>query len=141
MVSRFGLLFTIVASGLFACAGVVLAQPTGSQQAAEEEFLTDASSLEAGDVIPDRYIVVLKDDDSPDPAVAADALAETLDSDLKVIHTYKNALKGFSVRVPSGLDLPAALSADPRVDFIAQDRVIKASAQYMPTGVNRIEAG
>lgn len=128
MTRRFGLLFAIVAATLLACAGVVLAQSTGSgsEQTAGEDLVAEASSLETGVVIPGRYIVVLKDDVSPDPAVAADALAETLGSALEVTHIYENALKGFAVRVPSGLDLPAALSNDPRVDFVAEDRVVKA---------------
>ena len=50
---RFGLLLTVAAAMLLACAGAVLAQataPVPTQQAAE------------GNVVPGRYIVVLRDD-------------------------------------------------------------------------------
>src|SRR5215210_4638985 len=104
MVSRFGLFFTVVAATLLACAGVVLAQstePDPGQAAEGEELVADASSLDAGAVIPDRYIVVLDESVSDDPAEIANELAETLDSDLEVIHTYEHALKGFAIRAPN----------------------------------------
>jgi hypothetical protein len=44
--------------------GVVLAQstePDSGQTAEGEELVADTSSLDAGDPIPGRYIVVLKD--------------------------------------------------------------------------------
>ena len=134
------MLFAIAAATLLACAGVVLAQSTGSgsEQTVGEELVADTSSLDAGEVIPDRYIVVLREDVSPDPAVAAEALAETLDSDLEVTHIYENALEGFAAEIPD--EQVDDVRSDPRVEFVAQDRVVKASAQTLPTGVNRVEA-
>ena len=139
MVSRLGLLLAAVAMALLACAGVVLAQPTGSdsEQAAGEELVASTSSLSAGDVIPDSYIVVLNDDVS-DPAAIASQLAQL--HSFEVTHVYRNALKGFAARAPSGLDLSSVLSNDPNVEFVAQDRVLKASAQTLPTGIDRVEA-
>jgi subtilisin len=136
MVRRFGLLFTIVATTLFACAGVVLAQSTGTDPQGEE-LVGPTSSLSAGDVIPDRYIVVFNDDVSR-PGMVANELAQELD--LKVTRVYRNALKGFAARVPSGFDLSSALSTDSRVKLVAQDRVVEATAQTLPTGIDRIEA-
>jgi hypothetical protein len=46
---RLGLVPAMGVAMLFACAGVVLAQPAGSDAG------TDLSSLEAGDLIPGRY--------------------------------------------------------------------------------------
>lgn len=116
-----------------------MAQPTepGPEQTTGEELIEPASSLDAGDVIPDSYIIVLNDD-VPDAAAIASELAQPLD--LEVTHTYENALKGFAVRVPSGLDLSSALSADTRVDFVAEDRAVEASAQTLPTGIDRVQA-
>lgn len=124
---------------MLACAGVVVAQPTepGPEQTTGEELIEPASSLDVGDVIPDSYIVVLNDD-VPDAAAVASELAQPLG--LEVTHTYENALKGFAVRVPSGLDLSSALSADTRVDFVAEDRAVEASAQTLPTGIDRVQA-
>jgi subtilisin family serine protease len=136
MVRRFGLLFTILATTLFACAGVVLAQSTGTDPQGEE-LVGPTSSLSAGDVIPDRYIVVFNDDVSR-PGMVANELAQELD--LKVTRVYRNALKGFAARVPSGFDLSSALSTDSRVKLVAQDRVVEATAQTLPTGIDRIEA-
>ena len=138
MGSRFGSIFAVVAAMILACAGVVVAQPTESEQTTGEELIEPASSLDAGDVIPDRYIVVLDENRVSDAAAVASELAQPLG--LEVTHTYENALKGFAVRVPSGLDLASALNADGRVDFVAEDRVVEATAQVRPTGINRVEA-
>jgi subtilisin len=127
------LLLTLVAAMVLACAGVVLAQ----RSAEDEGFVASGSSLDAGDPIPNRYIVVLKDDVTRPRAVARE-LARQLD--FKVTRVYKNALKGFAARVPKGMDLPAALSSDTRVEFVAQNLVIEASAQSLPAGVDRVEA-
>jgi subtilisin len=127
------LLLMLAVAMVLTCAGMVLAQ----RSAEDEEFVTPGSSLDAGDPIPNRYIVVLKDDVTRPRAVARE-LARQLD--FKVTRVYKNALKGFVARVPEGMDLPAALSSDPRVEFVAQNLVIEASAQSLPTGVDRVEA-
>ena len=137
MIRRFGLLFTIVAATLFACAGVVLAQSTGTDPQGEE-LVGPTSSLSAGDVIPDRYVVVFNDEEVSRPGRVANELAQELNFEVK--HVYRNALKGFSARVPSGFDLSSALSTDSRVKLIAQDRVVEATAQTLPTGIDRVEA-
>ena len=137
MVRRFGLLFTIVATTLFACAGMVLAQSTGTDPQGEE-LVGSTSSLSAGDVIPDRYVVVFNDEEVSRPGRVANELAQELNFEVK--HVYRNALKGFSARVPSGFDLSSALSTDSRVKLVAQDRVVEATAQRLPTGIERVEA-
>ena len=148
MASRFGSILAVVATMILACAGVVMAQPNepDPEQTTGEELIEPASSLDAGDVIPNRYIVVLKDDasvpndDASNAAAVASELAQPLG--LEVTHTYENALNGFAVRAPdlslSALD--SALSDDDRVDFIAEDRKVQASAQPAPNGIDRVEA-
>ncbi len=147
MVSRFGLFFTIVAATLLACAGVVLAQSTepDSEQATEgEELVAPASSLDAGDPIPRRYIVVLNDgagqstarSNGQDPIEVASEMAQG--QGLEVTHTYQNALEGFAAEIPD--EQVDDVRSDPRVEFVAQDRVVKATAQRNPTGIDRVEA-
>jgi subtilisin len=146
MTRRFGLLFAIVAATLLACAGVALAQSTGpgSEQTVGEELVADTSSLDAGDPIPGRYIVVFKDDvgqstarsNRQDPSEVASELAQG--QGLEVTHTYQNALEGFAAEIPD--EQVDDVRSDPRVEFVAQDHVVKASAQTLPTGVNRVEA-
>ncbi|HEY7149541.1 MAG TPA: S8 family serine peptidase [Gaiellaceae bacterium] len=52
-------------------------------------------------------------------------------------HTYSHALKGYAAKLsPSAL---SAVRADPRVAFVSPDRVVRATAQTLPTGINRID--
>src|SRR5215217_637908 len=121
---------------LFACAGVALAQTTEPDPAQGEELVAPASSLDAGEVIPNRYIVVL-DEDVASPALVARDLAGQLD--FETTYVYDDALEGFAAKIPAG-DL-SAVGSDPRVEFVAKDRVLKASAdQVIPTGINRVDA-
>jgi subtilisin family serine protease len=86
------------------------------------------------DLIPDHYIVVLKDTVG-DPAAKAAALGAQ--HGLAVHHTYRAALKGFAAVVPPAR--LAALQADPAVAFVQQDRIISIVAQTLPSGVDRID--
>lgn len=89
----------------------------------------------AGDLVPGQYIVVFQDWVSS-PAREARALAAQ--HSLGLLFTYEHAPKGFAAAVPpSRLDL---LRQDPRVRFVAEDRVFAIATQMLPTGVNRIEA-
>jgi len=123
---------------LFACAGVALAQPTGpnsGQAARGEEFVAPTSSLEEGEVIPNRYIVVLKEDVASPAAVASD-LSKQLD--LETTYVYDDALEGFAAEVPASS--VSALRSNPRVEFVAKDRVVEALDQVTPTGISRVDA-
>jgi subtilisin family serine protease len=57
---------------------------------------------------------------------------------LEVIDTYEYALEGFAAKIPEGRI--EEVRSDPRVEFVAQDRVVKATAQKEPTGIDRVEA-
>lgn len=88
-----------------------------------------------GDVIPGRYIVVLHDwVRAPD----RDSQILAAQHDIDLDHVYRRALRGFSGSVPPAR--LAALRRDPRVRFIAEDRVVSIAAQTLPTGIDRIEA-
>jgi len=87
------------------------------------------------DVIPDRYIVVLRDNVPASLPVAAQAARLP---GVAVAHIYEHALKGFSATIPAAqLDV---LRRDPRVAFISEDRRVWAFAETLPTGVDRINA-
>ena len=80
-----------------------------------------------------RYVVVLDEGVDPD-AVAAyhEGFAG-----VSVVHRYRHALNGYAAEVsPSAL---SAIQADARVDFVSADRVFRATAQSLPTGINRID--
>ena len=53
-------------------------------------------------------------------------------------HVYRHALRGFAATL--SVNQLAALRSDPRVRTIVVDGVVQASAQTLPTGINRIEA-
>lgn len=123
----------VVGAVMMAWAGVSLAQTSA-------DTTTTSSS--------GRYIVVLKDTMVSDPGKAANEMAKNYD--LKVVHVYRHALKGFSASVPSGR--LKALREDGRVLVIAKDKKFQAISpqersatatpkpQLLPDGVDRIQA-
>jgi subtilisin len=83
--------------------------------------------------IPGQYIVVVKSGFNGS-AVAAEHARW---ADAEVLGTYRHALNGYSARLS-----PAALAkvrSDDRVLLVSQDRGVHATAQSLPTGVDRIE--
>ncbi len=80
-----------------------------------------------------RYIVVLKD--SADSGRVANEHARSYNA--VVGYVYRYALKGYAAVIPN--DRLAALRTDSRVAFISEDRPVHATAQVLPTGVDRIE--
>jgi subtilisin len=133
MRNRLSLLIGMGVAMLVACAGVVLAQPTGSDGGTSAE--ADLSSLEAGDPIPNRYVVVF-DGSVADPGSLASSLSRRLG--FEVTHVYRYALDGFAAELTR--EDVTALSTIQRVDFVARDRVAEASGQAVPAGIKRIDA-
>ncbi len=86
------------------------------------------------DVIPGQYIVVLRDDSVDVPAVA-DEHAQRYGVGLQ--HLYEHALKGYAATIPAAR--LAQIKADPRVAFVSEDRLVAATAQTLPTGIDRID--
>jgi subtilisin len=128
-VKRTIVILTLVGALVLACSGMVLAQSAapgdGEQQAAVEKS--------AGKVVPDRYIVVLKNDAN------AQKVAEEHGRRLgaEVTSTYEHALHGYAAKIPSAR--VSKVEADPRVQFVQQDRTAVAFEQTVPTGINRID--
>lgn len=89
----------------------------------------------SSDLVPNRYIVVFKDE-------VADPEAES--DDLKRFHhlvkgaVFRHALKGFAATIPPGK--LKEIQSDPRVEFIAQDRIFHTMVQTPSTGFDRVNA-
>jgi hypothetical protein len=131
MRNRLGLVLAIGVAMLVACAGTLLAQPAPSDPQAPP----DLTSLEAGDPIPGHYIVVLKDSVASPASVASD-LSGRLELDTSQV--YDDALNGFAAEIPA--EELSAVRSNPKVAFVAQDRVAEATAQSRPPGIKRIDA-
>ncbi|MBA2525230.1 MAG: S8 family peptidase [Pyrinomonadaceae bacterium] len=88
--------------------------------------------------IPDQYIVVLKDTIA-DVDLEAARLAQNYFGDRSDGHTYRRALKGFSVRMSERQ--AAKLAADPRVEFVEEDSEVEASVTQTGAtwGLDRID--
>jgi len=80
----------------------------------------------------DTYIVVLKDRQDSNSV----AQAHARDHAAKVKHVFKYALNGYSARIPA--DRLARIKADPRVEFVSENRSVSTTAQQAPTGLQRI---
>lgn len=91
------------------------------------------NSASAGDgdgINHGRYVVVVRDGVSPAEVAAS--------HDLRPSHVYSAALNGFAAAVPPSR--VTDLRSDARVVSLGEDRLVHASVQTLPTGVNRIDA-
>jgi len=83
----------------------------------------------------DRYIVVLNEGVS-DPGEVANGLAQR--HNLGVGFVYRYAIEGFSAVIPK--ERVAEVRADGRVDYVERDGVMRAFAQTLPWGIDKIDA-
>jgi subtilisin len=98
--------------------------------------LIASTSITIGQVIPDRYIAVFKDDVRNHPA-AAQALAAQ--HGLALGYVYEHALKGFAF---GGSPRAAeALAQRAEIAYVEQDQLFHAIGDLpsLPTGINRAE--
>lgn len=77
-----------------------------------------------GKKVQNQYIVVLKDDADPD--VESIRLSRDFSGDRNGGHTFRRALKGFSVRMSEAQ--AERMAEDPRVDFVEEDGEVEAVA-------------
>jgi subtilisin len=93
-----------------------------------------AASAPGGTTATGSYIVVLKS--SADSAGVAQRHARTYGVDVQFV--YGAALKGYA----GTIDRAAlrSLRADPQVLFVGEDRPVQATAQTIPTGIDRVDA-
>jgi len=88
----------------------------------------------SGGQAAERYIVVLKNS----AAAGAVASLHELTYGLEVGHVYKSALKGYSaIMTPAVAGLVAKL---PVVQWVQADTQVRATAQTLPTGIDRADA-
>ena len=133
-------------------------QATGGAADAHSKLLDDSGMRppKAGDVIPDRYIVTIKEPPlGSNPTLVPTKAERILDKyNLNSIAQtdtviYKHAISGFAARLTQAQK--TALENDPDVEFIEQDHVVSranvrrsllpaAPLNEVPTGVARIEA-
>ena len=92
-----------------------------------------AAGQEAGTA---PYIVVLKPN-AGDPEVIAPRLAKRLKGKVGVKRAFRYALNGFATNLPPGL--AKKLAAAPEVQSVEVDQPVYASAQTLPTGIDRID--
>ena len=90
----------------------------------------------AGAAPPARegYIVVLKDGTGDPNAVAAE---HRRSQGAQVEYVYEHALRGYSAQMTP--QQKAGISRDPRVAYVEHDAAQTATAQTLPTGVDRID--
>lgn len=80
------------------------------------------------------YIVVLKD--SADAARVAQDHSRSLGLDVDLV--YSHALKGYSARMTAAT--ASAVARMNGVEWVEADRQVRATAQTLPTGINRVDA-
>ena len=111
----------------FCLAGLFLAFPSAQGQPGNGPILKGQSR---GDLIPGRFIVVLKAGASSSAVVARHGLAPDV--------VYSAALNGFAGAFPAAR--VEKLLRDSQVEFIEEDQVVTIGAQTLPAGINRIDA-
>lgn len=125
---RTTLLLTMMGAMLLAFSGVVLAQQERTTSNSGEQ----RSTVNAGEVIPGKYIVMLRDDADPDAVVREHSQRYGAG----VTHVYRHAIKGYAAELPE--QAVNSVSRDPRVQLVDEDHTVEAFAQTAPTGVQRI---
>jgi subtilisin family serine protease len=114
-------------------AGPDAALPTPSDAPALER----AAVADAGQPVPDEYVVVFRDDVADPPGLARRLAAG---QGAEVRHTYEHALKGFAARMSP--QAAAALARNPNVAYVEQDQEVFASTTQSNAtwGIDRIDA-
>ncbi len=82
------------------------------------------------DIIPGKYIIILKDDASPQEILKKYGVGK--------IHQYEHAFNGLAITASD--NQISAMKSDPRVAYIENDALVRASAQTIPPGIERIGA-
>lgn len=96
------------------------------------------------DIVPDQYIVVLRDDVTRPAADTVRAAAQRTMTMVdqgggRILYTYETALNGFAAQIPP--ETVADLEADPDVEFVEPDRIITVadSQNPAPWGLDRLD--
>ena len=97
-----------------------------------------SSASQMGQVIPGQYIVVLNDDSLNLRDILSEVAKKVNIEGIEILHIYEDVLNGFAISVPNERVIEA-LEQSPFVDYIEKDKIVKAFAQTLPSGVNRID--
>lgn len=110
--------------------------PTGVEASQVIAGLNDAAAPVAGTKIPDRYIVVFKDE-VRDPAAEAAGMMRGRGGEIHF--TYEHAIKGFAATMPAAAI--EAIARNPKVAYVEQDAVVTTAVTQSPVtwGIDRID--
>ena len=97
-----------------------------------------SSASQMGQVIPGQYIVVLNDDTLNLRDLLSEVAKKVNIEGTEILHIYEDVLNGFAINVPNERVIEA-LEQSPFVDYIEKDKIVKAFAQTLPSGVNRVD--
>ena len=86
--------------------------------------------------IPDRYIVVFEDGVQRPAAVANEHARE---NGLQLKFVYSRTIEGYAAVFPNDQAL-RRVQNEPRVAYVEQDQVVRAVAQTLPWGIDRVDA-
>jgi aqualysin 1 len=114
---------------------VVVAQQTTTPKTTTPPASSSDAPKTPNKKIPGSYIVVLKDNEEPEPVVAK---KKQEIGDLKVKHVYKKALNGFAVEIPD--EEASKLRDNAEVAYVEQDQEVQAVAQTLPWGIDKVDA-
>jgi len=133
------LLLTLVGAILLAFSGVVLAQQELTEPDASpgDSSQGDSAPKTPTAKIPNTYIVVFDEDAVGDPAAVANEHAQA--NGLQQRFVYRHAIKGYAAVFPNEQALQRVQS-DQRVAYVEQDQEVKAVAQTLPWGIDRVDA-
>lgn len=123
---------------LLALTGTFLACDQASVPSEPDVQSHDAPTPElssAGETVPDQYIVAFTDQVA-DPEEAAQELAQRFGID-EVDFVYRHALRGFAGQMSA--QAARQLERSPLVAAIEQDQTVRAIAQTLPAGVDRMQ--
>ena len=97
-----------------------------------------SSASQMGQVIPGQYIVVLNDDALNLRGILSEVAKKVNIEGTEILHIYEDVLNGFAISVPNERVIEV-LEQSPFVDHIEKDKIVKAFAQTLPSGVNRVD--
>jgi subtilisin len=119
----------------FALVLALIYLPSISQKQARASDMVD---MPPSKVLPGEYIITLQNTSARQVEALADEFNDTLAAQGGTVdHVYTNAIDGFSVKGVTDL---GPLASDPMVKSIEPNTAMPYEAQYIPTGIDRIDS-
>jgi subtilisin len=110
----------------------------------------DNHQLESSNIIPDQFIIYLKEDKKEEESNSIDPVefynTELKDTGTELLYIYSHVVKGLAIKIPNEKVLEQ-LKNNPLVEYIGQDKTISAfinkkqtnSHQIIPTSIDRVD--